>query len=105
MRVRLVARRANAPALIDEPAEISLKEIDHLNEGVNAERFAAHLAEEPPAWTSRQTRPAPLATSTAVTEASEPWNALLTGVMGTIRASSARGPSGTSHVRLRHDRA
>nr|WP_309131375.1 AarF/UbiB family protein [Brevibacterium sp.] len=43
-RIRLVARRVNMPALVEEFAEISLAEIDYLHEAANAERFAENLA-------------------------------------------------------------
>jgi predicted unusual protein kinase regulating ubiquinone biosynthesis (AarF/ABC1/UbiB family) len=39
--VRLVANRADMPALVEEFAQISLAEIDYMREAVNAERFAA----------------------------------------------------------------
>lgn len=42
--VRLVARRADMPALVEEFAQTSLAEIDYLHEAVNAERFAADFA-------------------------------------------------------------
>ncbi len=40
-RVKLVNRRADAPALVEEFATTSLEEIDYVNEAVNVERFAA----------------------------------------------------------------
>ncbi len=43
-RVRLVSDRADMPALVEEFAQISLAEIDYLNEAGNAERFAADFA-------------------------------------------------------------
>ncbi|WAJ34753.1 AarF/UbiB family protein [Arthrobacter sp. FX8] len=42
--VRLVSRRADMRALVEEFAMISLQEIDYLHEAVNAERFAADFA-------------------------------------------------------------
>ncbi|TQJ41117.1 putative unusual protein kinase regulating ubiquinone biosynthesis (AarF/ABC1/UbiB family) [Arthrobacter sp. SLBN-112] len=42
--VRLVSRRADVRALVEEFAQISLQEIDYLHEAVNAERFAADFA-------------------------------------------------------------
>ena len=42
--VRLVSRRADMPALVQEFAQTSLAEIDYLQEAVNAERFAADFA-------------------------------------------------------------
>lgn len=42
--IRLVSRRADMPALLEEFAQISLQEIDYLHEAVNAERFAADFA-------------------------------------------------------------
>nr|WP_217509530.1 AarF/UbiB family protein [Pseudarthrobacter sp. C4D7] len=42
--IRLVSRRADMPALVEEFAQTSLLEIDYLNEAVNAERFAADFA-------------------------------------------------------------
>jgi predicted unusual protein kinase regulating ubiquinone biosynthesis (AarF/ABC1/UbiB family) len=46
-RVKLVSRRADAPALVEEFANTSLLEIDYLAEAGNAERFAADFAEDP----------------------------------------------------------
>ncbi len=46
-RVKLVAKYADMPAVIEEFAETSLQEIDYLNEAVNAERFAENFAERP----------------------------------------------------------
>ena len=46
-RVKLVSRRADAPALVEEFATTSLLEIDYLAEAGNAERFAADFAEDP----------------------------------------------------------
>jgi predicted unusual protein kinase regulating ubiquinone biosynthesis (AarF/ABC1/UbiB family) len=46
-RVRFVSRRVDLPALLEEFAIISLREIDYLNEGSNAERFAANFADDP----------------------------------------------------------
>ena len=42
--IRLVSRRADMPALVQEFAQTSLAEIDYLQEAVNAERFAADFA-------------------------------------------------------------
>ena len=42
-RIRLVANRANVPALVEEFAQTSLEEIDYLHEAANAERFAAEF--------------------------------------------------------------
>lgn len=39
-RIRLVSRRADAPALVEEFAQTSLEEIDYRNEAANLERFA-----------------------------------------------------------------
>ena len=39
-KVRLVSKRTDAPALVEEFSIISLQEIDYLNEAVNLERFA-----------------------------------------------------------------
>jgi predicted unusual protein kinase regulating ubiquinone biosynthesis (AarF/ABC1/UbiB family) len=47
MHVRAVSRRVNAPGLIEEFAQISLLEIDYLNEAANVERFAESFAEDP----------------------------------------------------------
>jgi predicted unusual protein kinase regulating ubiquinone biosynthesis (AarF/ABC1/UbiB family) len=41
--IRLVADRANVPALVEEFAQTSLEEIDYLHEAANAERFAAEF--------------------------------------------------------------
>ncbi|MDH6423371.1 ABC1 kinase family protein [Aurantimicrobium minutum] len=46
-RIRLVNRRADAPALMDEFAATCLEEIDYLNEAANAERFAENFADNP----------------------------------------------------------
>ncbi|MBH0099172.1 AarF/ABC1/UbiB kinase family protein [Salinibacterium sp. NSLL150] len=46
-RVRFVSRRVDLPALLEEFAVISLREIDYLNEGSNAERFAENFADDP----------------------------------------------------------
>ncbi len=46
-RVRLVSRRVDAPALVEEFAATSLEEIDYLHEASNAERFAADFAADP----------------------------------------------------------
>lgn len=46
-RVRFISRRADLPALLEEFAIISLKEIDYLNEGSNAERFAENFSDDP----------------------------------------------------------
>jgi predicted unusual protein kinase regulating ubiquinone biosynthesis (AarF/ABC1/UbiB family) len=46
-RIRLVNRRADAPALMEEFATTCLEEIDYLNEGANAERFAENFADNP----------------------------------------------------------
>lgn len=46
-RVKLVSKRADAPALVEEFAATSLEEIDYLHEGANAERFAEDFADDP----------------------------------------------------------
>lgn len=43
-RIRLVSRRADAPALVEEFAQTSLEEIDYRNEAANLERFANQFA-------------------------------------------------------------
>jgi len=43
-RVRLVSKRVDAPAVIEEFAQTSLEEIDYLHEGANSERFAENFA-------------------------------------------------------------
>jgi predicted unusual protein kinase regulating ubiquinone biosynthesis (AarF/ABC1/UbiB family) len=45
-RVRIVSRRADAPALVEEFAATSLEEIDYLHEAANAERFTQDAAED-----------------------------------------------------------
>lgn len=45
-RVRIVADRVDAPALVEEFATTSLEEIDYINEAANAERFASDVAED-----------------------------------------------------------
>lgn len=42
-RIKLVSRRANAPALVEEFAEVSLREIDYFFEAGNLERFATNF--------------------------------------------------------------
>jgi predicted unusual protein kinase regulating ubiquinone biosynthesis (AarF/ABC1/UbiB family) len=42
-KVKLVSRRANAPALVEEFAETSYQEINYLNEAKNLERFKANF--------------------------------------------------------------
>lgn len=46
-KVKLVSRRTDAPALVEEFAQTSLEEIDYLHEAANAERFAADFADDP----------------------------------------------------------
>ncbi len=46
-RVRVVASRVDAPALVTEFAQTSLEEIDYLHEASAAERFAADFADDP----------------------------------------------------------
>jgi predicted unusual protein kinase regulating ubiquinone biosynthesis (AarF/ABC1/UbiB family) len=46
-RIRLINRRADMPALMDEFATTCLEEIDYLNEAANAERFAQDFADNP----------------------------------------------------------
>ncbi|MEY2915572.1 MAG: hypothetical protein RL454_501 [Actinomycetota bacterium] len=46
-RVKLVSRRADAPALIEEFAATSYEEIDYLNEAKNLTRFQANFADDP----------------------------------------------------------
>lgn len=52
-RVRLIADRTDAPALVEEFAVTSLEEVDYLHEGASAERFAAHFAADPRARAPR----------------------------------------------------
>jgi predicted unusual protein kinase regulating ubiquinone biosynthesis (AarF/ABC1/UbiB family) len=46
-RVRIVSTRVDAPALVEEFATTSLKEIDYLHEAASAERFAEDFADDP----------------------------------------------------------
>jgi predicted unusual protein kinase regulating ubiquinone biosynthesis (AarF/ABC1/UbiB family) len=46
-RVKLVNRRADAPALVEEFATTSLEEIDYGHEAINVERFAGDFADDP----------------------------------------------------------
>lgn len=46
-RVGFIARRVDLPALLREFATVSMQEIDYLNEGSNAERFAENFADNP----------------------------------------------------------
>jgi predicted unusual protein kinase regulating ubiquinone biosynthesis (AarF/ABC1/UbiB family) len=43
-KVKLVSRRTDAPALVEEFAKITLQEVDYLHEARNLERFAADFA-------------------------------------------------------------
>jgi len=44
---RPISKRANVPALIEEFSRVLHEEIDYVNEGKNAEKFAANFAESP----------------------------------------------------------
>lgn len=44
-RVRLVSKRVDAPAVVEEFAQTCLEEIDYLQEGANSERFAENFAQ------------------------------------------------------------
>ncbi len=46
-RVRVVAARVNAPALVEEFAQTSHEEIDYLHEASSAVRFAENVADDP----------------------------------------------------------
>ncbi|MGW9158996.1 ABC1 kinase family protein [Microbacterium sp. NPDC055665] len=46
-RVRIVADRVDAPALVEEFAATSLEEIDYLHEAASAERFREYFADDP----------------------------------------------------------
>ena len=46
-RVKLVSRRTDAPAIVEEFATITLQEVDYLHEAGNLERFAADFATDP----------------------------------------------------------
>lgn len=46
-RVKLVSKRTDAPALVEEFAEITLQEINYLHEAENLERFAADFENDP----------------------------------------------------------
>lgn len=46
-RVKLVNRRTDAPALVEEFATTSLEEIDYVHEAINVERFASIFADDP----------------------------------------------------------
>lgn len=71
-RVKLVSRRADAPALVEEFAQTSLHEIDYLHEAANAERFAEIFADDPRVnapeivWERTSTRVLTLADVTAI---------------------------------------
>jgi len=45
-RVKLVSRRTDAPALVEEFAKITLQEVDYLHEARNLERFAADFSSD-----------------------------------------------------------
>ncbi|SDR65275.1 ABC1 kinase family protein [Agrococcus carbonis] len=46
-RVRIVARRVDTQALVEEFAQTSLEEVDYLHEAASAERFAAAFEDDP----------------------------------------------------------
>jgi predicted unusual protein kinase regulating ubiquinone biosynthesis (AarF/ABC1/UbiB family) len=46
-RISLINKRADVPALMDEFAATCREEVDYLNEGANAERFALNFADNP----------------------------------------------------------
>jgi predicted unusual protein kinase regulating ubiquinone biosynthesis (AarF/ABC1/UbiB family) len=46
-RIRFIADRVDAPALVEEFAQTSLEEIDYLHEAAAAERFAENFAHDP----------------------------------------------------------
>jgi predicted unusual protein kinase regulating ubiquinone biosynthesis (AarF/ABC1/UbiB family) len=46
-RIRLISRRVDAPALVEEFAATSHEEIDYLHEAANAEHFATDFADDP----------------------------------------------------------
>ncbi len=46
-KVKLISRRADAPALIEEFAATTLEEIDYLNEAANLEAFKRNFASDP----------------------------------------------------------
>lgn len=46
-RVKLVSRRTDAPALVEEFAEITLQEVNYLKEAENLERFASDFSGDP----------------------------------------------------------
>ncbi len=46
-RARIVSDHVDAPAVVEEFAQVSLEEIDYLHEAANAERFAADFAGDP----------------------------------------------------------
>lgn len=46
-RIRLVNRRTDAPALVEEFAAVSLQEVDYFNEASNLERFKKNFEEDP----------------------------------------------------------
>lgn len=45
-RIKLVSRRANAPALVEEFSLVSMNEIDYFHEAENLERFKENFAQE-----------------------------------------------------------
>lgn len=46
-KIRLVSRRTDAPALVEEFAAVSLQEIDYFQEASNLERFTANHSDDP----------------------------------------------------------
>ncbi|WP_434543653.1 ABC1 kinase family protein [Microbacterium arborescens] len=71
-RIRLVSRRADMPALVEEFAVTSLEEIDYRHEAANAERFREKFADNPRvavpeiAWERSTSRVLTLADVTAI---------------------------------------
>jgi predicted unusual protein kinase regulating ubiquinone biosynthesis (AarF/ABC1/UbiB family) len=52
-RIKLVSRRADAPALIEEFAQTSYEEIDYLNEAQNLEKFKTNFGIDPYVYAPR----------------------------------------------------
>ncbi len=46
-RITLIARRTDAPALVEEFAEVSLDEVNYRHEAINLERFRANFGSDP----------------------------------------------------------
>lgn len=101
-RVKLVANRTDAPALVEEFATTSLEEIDYLNEAAYAERFAADFADDPrmrtPAiiWSVQPAAPSPCKTFRRSRSPTSPPSARPESIRMPWPANSRASPSSSS---------